>query len=540
MVDHILSRIRDHIVQTPASPALIGASGIMRFGQLGERCAGIAAYLQGLPEGPLLVVGHKDHECVAAMLACSFVGRPFIFVDRSNPVKRIERIADIAGGHLALVASSDIPLSKVKCVDLRKIGSLPVKDIPTDSVSDSELFYIVFTSGSTGEPKGVAVTRRNFAAFDSWYGPLRHTHGGGGAHVNHASLAFDMGMLDLWPTLATGAPIILLDHRNNVFTHKNMQLLSKSCVTTPASWFSTPSLLQIMCTDRKFCTGSFPQLKCFFVGGELVQKSLIRDLWCRFPKADIFHAYGPTEVTCVTHAKALKPSDLDVDDLLPLGPALAPNTMHIVKSDGRLAAVNEPGELVLSGPQVAKGYLPSDHPHNVSFCLFQGEPSYRTGDLAHFDPSGHLILQGRIDRQVKWNGNRIELDEIERVACLFPGVLQARCVPISKGGRVANIVLFLQVSDEHDIKRDDVMSEMGQMLPKTMVPQDIRLMAALPLTINGKINTAALRAIADPETEQHIKTTPIRTKVTIPLEQPPTGSFDPALSDDVSKEGIPT
>ncbi|WP_299961165.1 AMP-binding protein [uncultured Roseobacter sp.] len=540
MVDHVLSRIRDHIAKTPASPALIGAAGITRFGELGERCAGIAAYLQGLPEGPLLVVGHKDHDCVAAMLACSFVGRPFVFVDQSNPTKRIERIAAIAGGKLALVASSNIALSTIDCVDLHTIESLPIQGIPTDPVSDAKLFYIVFTSGSTGEPKGVAVTRSNYAMFDSWYGPLRHEHAERGAHVNHASLAFDMGMLDLWSTLAIGEPVILLDHRNNVFTRKNMQLLSKSCMTSPASWFSTPSLLQIMCTDRKFCTGSFPQLKCFFVGGELVQKSLIRDLWCRFPEADIFHAYGPTEVTCVTHAKRLKPADLDVDDPLPLGPALAPNTMHILKSDGSLAAVNEPGELVLSGPQVAKGYLPSDHPHNVSFCLFQGEPSYRTGDLGHIDPSGHLVLQGRIDRQVKWNGNRIELDEIERVACLLPGVLQASCVPIKKNDRVSNIILFLQVSEGHGITRDKAMLDMRQMLPQTMVPPDIRLMTTLPLTINGKIDTKALRAIAEPETAQSSGTAPARTKISMPLNTPLAGPFEPALARDVSKEGIPT
>lgn len=539
MVDHILSRIRERIVQTPEAPALVGEAGITRYGELGQRCAGIAAYLQDLPEGPLLIIGHKDHECVAAMLACSFVGRPFIFVDRSNPVKRIERIAAIAGGNLALVASSDIALSTVNCLDIRDMESLPIKDIPTDPVSGSNLFYIVFTSGSTGEPKGVAVTRSNFAAFDSWYGPLRHTHGGSGAHVNHASLAFDMGMLDLWPTLATGDPVIFLDHRNNVFTQNNMRLLSKNGVTTPASWFSTPSLLQIMCTDKTFCAEAFPQLKCFFVGGELVQKSLIRDLWRRFPEAEIFHAYGPTEVTCVTHAKALKPADLDVD-VLPLGPALAPNTMRIVNSDGSLAAVSEPGELVLSGPQVATGYLPSDHPHNVSFCLCHGEPSYRTGDLGYVDQFGELILQGRIDRQVKWNGNRIELDEIERVAGLLSYVLQASCVPISKDGRVTNIVLFLQVSDEHDIKRDEIMSDMGQTLPTVMVPQDIRLRVALPLTINGKIDTVALRAIADSEAEHNTRAAPTRTKVTTPLEHPQTGSFAPTLSGDASKEGIPT
>ncbi|MER9408713.1 MULTISPECIES: AMP-binding protein [unclassified Mesorhizobium] len=502
MVDLILSRIRNHMVRSPQTPALVGETGVMRFGELGRRCAGIAAHLQDLPPGPLLVVGHKDHDCIAAMLACAFAGRPFIFVDRMNPVQRIERIAAIAGVTHALVASSGIALSTVTLLDARDMEALPVEAVPSGPVPGSTLFYLVFTSGSTGVPKGVAVTRDNFAAFDDWYGPLRHAHAGRGAHVNHASLAFDMGMLDLWPALATGTPVILLDHRNNVIARNNMRLMSENGVTTPASWFSTPSLLQIMRTDKGFCGKTFPELKCFFVGGEVVQKNLIRDLWRCFPEAVVLHAYGPTEVTCVTHAKALKPADLEIGDLLPLGPALATTTMRIVKPEGSLAAAGELGEVVLSGPQVAVGYLPPDHPRNVAFATWRGEPSYRTGDLGYVDQFGDLVLLGRIDRQVKWNGNRIELDEIEGVACALPYVVQASCVPIFKDGRVINIVLFLQLAADRDIPRDTIVLDMRQALPAVMVPRDIHLVSTFQLTINGKIDTAALRAIAGAEASQ--------------------------------------
>nr|WP_315463643.1 AMP-binding protein [uncultured Rhodoferax sp.] len=518
MVDFILSRIRNHMVRSPQTPALVGETGVMRFGELGRRCAGIATHLQELPPGPLMVVGHKEHDCIAAMLACAFTGRPFIFVDRMNPVQRIERISALAGVTHALVASSGIALANVTLLDARDLETQPLDAIPSGSTPGSTLFYIVFTSGSTGVPKGVAVTRDNFAAFDDWYGPLRHAHAGRGAHVNHASLAFDMGMLDLWPTLATGTPVILLDHRNNVIARNNIRLMSENGVTTPGSWFSTPSLLQIMRTDKGFCGETFPELKCFFVGGEVVQKNLIRDLWRCFPEAVLFHAYGPTEVTCVTHAKALKPADLEAGDLLPLGPALATTTMRIVKPDGGPAVAGEPGEVVLSGPQVAVGYLP-DHPSNVAFTIWQGEPSYRTGDLGYVDQFGGLVVLGRIDRQVKWNGNRIELDEIEGVACALPYVVQASCVPIFEDGRVVNIVLFLQLAAARDIPRDTIVLDMRQALPAVMVPRDIHLVSTFPLTINGKIDTAALRAIADTGLfHQH------GPNATIPLHQRHNGS----------------
>lgn len=495
MVDDILFRIRSHIASVPGAPALVSEAGVTCFGELGQQVQTICSLLAGIEAGPLLIVGHKEHECVAVMLACAFAGRPFIFVDRSNPAQRIEKIALIAGATHAFVAAEkiDLPSLKQLCVSLK---ALPETASPTIlDIAEKTLFYIVFTSGSTGQPKGVAVSRANFAAFDGWYGTMLKQLSGRGAHVNHASLAFDMGMLDLWPALANGSAVIMLDHRNNIHARNNMHLLAGNGVTAPASWFSTPSLLQIMCTDRTFNSQTFPELRCIFVGGEVVQKSLVRDLWRRFPGISVCHAYGPTEVTCVTHVKILTPEDLESDDLLPLGPALAPTTARILRQDGSVAPDGEAGEIQLRGPQVAQGYLPANHPRNSAFGSDEGERTYMTGDLGYVEAGGSLVLLGRVDRQVKWNGNRIELDEIERAAYDLDYVCQATCVPMLDEGRVTNIVLFVQLHSGKSALRDDIIADMLRALPAVMVPRDVRIIEHFPLTINGKIDVTRLTAL---------------------------------------------
>jgi D-alanine--poly(phosphoribitol) ligase subunit 1 len=493
MVDHILCRIRDHIANTPDAPALVSDVGVTSFSELGRRCESFRRSLADVEPRPLLVVGHKEHDCVAAMLACAMSGRPFVFVDRSNPVQRIEKIAAIAGARHAFVASKDIDLSSLEQIDGNSTGNAMAADLPMTGVDGDTLFYIVFTSGSTGQPKGVAVSRGNFAAFDSWYGPMLKQNAGQGAHVNHASLAFDMGMLDLWPALANGAPVIMLDHRNNIRARNNLRLLAENGVTTPASWFSTPSLLQIMCTDKSFNGRTFPELGCIFVGGEVVQKSLVRDLWQRFPVTKLCHAYGPTEATCVTHVKILDQADLD-GDLLPLGPALAPSAMRILRADGSEALQGEPGEVELSGRQVAQGYLPADHPRSCAFGSKQGLRTYMTGDLGYIDATGSLTLLGRIDRQVKWNGNRIELDEIERAAYDLPYASQAACVPVLEDGRVTNLVLFVKLQPGQGAPRNRIIEDMRVALPETMIPRDIRIIENFILTTNGKIDVVRMLA----------------------------------------------
>lgn len=381
----------------------------------------------------------------------------------------------------------DLPIIELEGVPGRPFQS-------ADSiVSDEEaIFYIIFTSGSSGEPKGVPISRHNYAALHGWYAPMLGTVRPAGPHVNHANLAFDMGMFDLWPALALGRPVVLLNHSNNIMPHNNIRHLRNCGEVGPSSWASTPSLLQLMCTDPQFSDVLFPDLRWFVIGGEMIPRPLVRELMARFPKATILNGYGPSEATCATHLHPLSKADAEGDGPMPLGPIIAPSGMRILGEDGREVPAGQAGEVELSGPQVINHYLPPDHPANATLGWRDGRRTYRTGDLGRVDEQGRLTLLGRIDRQVKWLGNRIELDEIERIADGFSPVKKSACLPQRENGRVAGIVLFVQLQPGARATRAEVIEHLARSLPATMVPRDLRFVEQLPVTLNGKLDGRAL------------------------------------------------
>ncbi|MGD9918248.1 MAG: AMP-binding protein [Paenirhodobacter sp.] len=492
MFSDLLSRIRARMQSQPDAPALITRDGVVSFGALERRCAGIRAHLASRPAGAVLITGHKEPACVAAMLACAFAGRGFVFADRSYPAGRIERMARTGATTSALLGPDTSAPEGVPATALDAIaegGALG----PADAVDDAALFYVIFTSGSTGTPKGIPISRANFAALDDWYGP-QLASAPQGAHVNHSSLSFDMGMFDLWSPLAQGRPVILLDHRNNILPCNNVRHLQSVPGLAVASWASTPSLLQLMCAEPRFCADHFAELRFFVIGGEMLPRPLIRELMRRFPEAVLLNGYGPSEATCCTHLRALSCDDLEAERPLPLGAPCGRTGMRIVDEAGEPVGDDVPGELELFGPQVVSGYLPADHPANRAFGQVGGQRSYRTGDLGRIDAQGHLVLMGRTDRQVKWLGNRIELNEIERVADEFPGLSRSACVPQREEARVVGLILFVQPEPERTVVREPLLAHLARHLPPGMIPRDIRVVSQMPVTVNGKTDTGKLLA----------------------------------------------
>jgi D-alanine--poly(phosphoribitol) ligase subunit 1 len=507
MTPTVLRDILTQIRQTPEAPALVSEGGITSFGALGAQVQAVLAWLQAEPpSAPVMIHGHKEPEVVAAMLACMLAGCGFVFADRSNPIDRIVRMLRVSGAaHLLYAGEAPALKGTVSVHPIPRASQMWQADGSAEALAqdaDPEaLLYVIFTSGSTGDPKGVPIRQRNFDAFYAWYGEMLQQIAGQGlapwqsGHVNHASLAFDMGMLDLWPVLALGRPVVMLNHRNNIMPQRNIAALrAERDQVAVRSWFSTPSLLQLMCTDPKFDARTLPELRCFFIGGEAVQPSLIKDLWRRFPEAEVRHAYGPSEGTCMSHVHSLVAGDLRENAVLPLGPALAQNVMRIVDSEGQDVPRGTPGEVELGGPQIVGGYIPADHPANRAFFDRDGLARYRTGDLGYEDAAGNLFLLGRADRQVKWNGNRIELDEIERAAHGLADVQKAACLPVREGGQLRDIVLFVQPASGAQLTAARCGEALAERLPQSMIPRDIRLLEHLPVTVNGKVDSAALLA----------------------------------------------
>jgi D-alanine--poly(phosphoribitol) ligase subunit 1 len=491
MFEDMLQAIVDRVKNCSKEPALLNENGLCDFGTLGARCQGIIDALECAPRGVALIYGHKEVDDVAAMLACALTRRPFVFVDIANPVRRIVQMARITQATVILKSHSLPGQANEIVFDACSIRSRRFKISHVKSY-DRGIFYIGFTSGSTGIPKGVQIGYDNFSHFYRWYHCLLLRCRGTGGHVNHASFSFDMGMADLWPSLALGKPVILLNHRHNPIPRANIRALTNCPGFVCGSWFSTPTFLAMMCTEPSFQESILPQLRTFFVGGEPVPRQLLAKLIERFPGAELWHAYGPTEVTCFTHCWRLTMSDLAGSGPLPLGRVVSPNEVRIIDEDGRELAAGEVGEIELAGPQVAHGYLPQTHPQNNLFRTWENKRCYRTGDYGGLDRDGNLTIGGRVDGQLKWNGHRIEIAEIERVAQDAIGVSEAIVVPLTRDNRVVDLILYVHLRQDVEQKRSAFLNHLSLALPAYMRPRSVRFIDHLPLTLQGKIDRKRL------------------------------------------------
>ncbi|MEX5592635.1 AMP-binding protein [Pseudomonas orientalis] len=474
--------------------ALINQEGTCSFAELGLRTAAIARALAPWAGRNVLVHGHKQRDAVAAMLACISQGSCFTFVDQSNPVARVEKIAQLIRAEV-IVTASPHSLENLdrwpQCVTATLDNGDP-ETLPLEPVLTQPAFYILPTSGSTGEPKGVVVSYENFAAFSTWYSPMIRDGIAHGCHVSHACFSFDMGLLDLFPVLCQGRALLMLDHRHNMLPRQNIRLMSRYPQCPVTSWFSTPSFVDLMLKDPLFGREQFPDLKRFFMAGERAALGLVTQLQARFPGLEVMHGYGPTETTGMTHTFALGQPPEHNGGLLSLGKACGLTQVRIVDAQGHSVAPGEMGEVRLYGPQVALGYQPEDDPRNNAFSHDAFGRYYATGDRGFVDDEQSLFIHGRDDNQLKLNGNRVELGEIESSVCRYAQVIQCCAVPIKHDGKVIDLQLFIQLHEDSAPHREALRQFLAEQLPGYMIPKSIFFCQTFPVTLHGKIDRQQL------------------------------------------------
>ena len=472
--------------------ALVSGRNVMSYHKLGLRVGAMMRALDRSGPGTVLVRGHKEPDVVATMIAATLLDRAFVFAESNYPTERVRQIIDTCDVSAVVNAAPHEDVFPIANLNAFELPAHPMAYDPLSTSEETKVFYITFTSGSTGQPKGIPIRRRNFAALADWLLPfIEASDGAEGACINHASMAFDMSMSDIWPALFLGQAVYLLDHRNNANPHANISTLLRNKDIPAATLCSTPAFLEIMLETQRFNGANFPKLKAFWVGGEEVPQPLLMRLLQAFPKAVIYHSYGPSEVTCVTHCTPIAESDLGQVDTLSLGLAHGAVRVFVDTGDGELRRQGE-GEIVLVGPQVADGYLPAEHPNNANFSVYEGERSYHTGDLGRLDSNGAMTVIGRIDRQIKLNGLRIELGAIEQCAMQVPGITAAAVLPPIGPSNV--LTLVLAGHSLADVDTAAVRANILAQLPPYMLPGRIVIEPDLPRNLSGKIDRKKLSA----------------------------------------------
>lgn len=500
---NLIDQIDNYAESCPESVAHRYRESTLTYKQLKERSDALACYLIdtfGEDRTPVVVFGHKEQEMLICFLACVKAGHAYIPVDMSLPSQRIEDIIQSSQTKLILAPGEIRDRTEVPVLGRDEtngfiqsyLGEVPPKEC---QVKKEEIYYIIYTSGSTGKPKGVQITLGNLESFVGW-GMGMGRFQGGEVFLNQAPFSFDLSVMDLYLALASGSTLYSIDKNMIADLRKLFSYFKESGVSI---WVSTPSFAEMCLADSGFYQELLPDLKLFLFCGETLRNQCAGKLYQRFPQAKVINSYGPTEATVAVTALQVDPEMCAGSEPLPVGTVKEDCRILILNPEGIPQEDGARGEIVIAGDSVSPGYYRNvEMTNRVFFTQVLGgveKRCYRTGDEGYLQ-EGLLYYGGRIDFQIKLNGFRIELEDIENNLRKVEFVENAVVLPIRKEEKVqylAAVVVLNRKIDQKEFQIGQMIkNELKEYLPEYMIPRKIILRDSIPMTVNGKANRAAL------------------------------------------------
>ncbi|MEV5320350.1 non-ribosomal peptide synthase/polyketide synthase [Streptomyces sp. NPDC052687] len=461
--------------RTPDAPALRDGGTVLTYRHLNDWSDAVASRLlaDGLrAEHRVALSMDRCAELVVAQLAVLKAGGAYVPVDARAPEDRRRALIDRAGATAELTAA-DVAAARTR-----------VPGAPAAAPADPDrLAYVMFTSGSTGEPKAVAVRHRDVAALAT---DSRFTGGVCDRVLLHSPVAFDAATFEVWAPLLTGGCVVVAPPR------PLDAALLRGLVRDgglSALWL-TAGLFRLLAQDAPDC---FTGLRQVWTGGDVVPAAAVRRVLAACPGLTVVDGYGPTETTTFATSFALADASA-VPDTVPIGHPLDDLRVHVL--DGRLRPVPPgcAGELYIAGEGVARGYLGRPGATAARFLADPAGPPgtrmYRTGDLARRRPDGTVEFLGRADDQVKIRGFRVEPGEVEAALAAHPGVTDVAVVAREEGPGSRRLVAYVVGTEDATALRQFA----RRSLPDYLVPSAFVTLPALPLSRNGKVDRAALPA----------------------------------------------
>ena len=496
MIKNVIKRI-DEIAEKESDRIAYDYLGKTNtYGDLKKRSNEWAHKLASLPNRePIMIWGGQNFEMVASFLGCVKSGHAYIPIASYSNAERIELIHEVSKSKVIL-AIDELPDINLDGVTVIKPSDVESGDFDIDEanfVQGDENYYIIFTSGTTGKPKGVQISHRNLLSFVNWelndFKLPDHP-----SFLAQAPYSFDLSVMSLYPALTAGGKLVVLPHD---VTQNFAQLFATMPKMQFNVWVSTPSFAQMCFLDKTFDGEHHKELSHFLFCGEELPHSEAAMLKKKFPDSHIFNTYGPTEATVAVTQVEITDEILEKYDRLPIGIAKEDTRITIDKTKNE----NEgEGEIILEGPSVSKGYMNNPEKTKAAFFKADGDQylSYRTGDAGFFD-GNMLFYRGRIDFQIKFNGYRIELEEINFYLNQNKLVRYGVAAPkYSKDHTVKQIVAEIElkkgVKDKYSeqeitkmIREQLAKDVMPYMLPQRFVYKD-----SLPISQNGKVDIKAV------------------------------------------------
>ena len=480
---NLIIRIDHWAAAAPDAIAHLSGDRTLTYDELRRRSDGLASYLTerfGDDRRPIAVLGHREPEMLIAFLGTVKSGRPYVPIDTALPQTRIDQI--VASSRAALILTPD------------QIRQLSFGELcgPSMPVEKNDPFYILFTSGSTGEPKGVIITLGCLEHFISWMTAEHQFRQRAEVFLNQAPFSFDLSVMDLYSSLVTGGTLFSISRDLIENPKKLYRALATSGVTT---WVSTPSFAQMCLVEDKFAETMLPRVRRFLFCGETLAPQTAAHLLARFPQAQVWNMYGPTEATVATTSININAAILEKYSPLPVGRVMPGTKIFIVDENGSELSANERGEIMIAGPNVSPGYAGRPDLTARTFFDYRGLRAYKTGDLGRFHDS-LLFFEGRIDEQIKLSGYRIELGDVEANLRALPTVRDAVVIPVIKSGAAQSLAAFLTLTARTETSdfqlAHNLRSQLGERLPTYMLPRKFVFLDAFPMTANGKVDRTAL------------------------------------------------
>ena len=454
------------------------------------------------PHSRIIVCCPRSAELLICVWATLKLGCHYIPIEPDDPYVRIKYILEDSKANIIITKDkvseklkSYLQKNHITHIDFDLLTQ-QLRHLPTDIISKptnpNDLVYIIYTSGSSGKPKGVMISNQNVFNYIVWFQLLAHFN-----HTSHilfsSQFSFDMAITESLTALAIGATITICDQKTKLNPSSYLSLIKKNQITHIKM---TPSYFQALL--------SYPQqlkqiksLKYIILGGEQISKRNVSTWLKTFPKHTVINEYGPTETTVATTAYEITIENINAySNFIPIGKPAPHASAYVIREDQTLCDTSENGELFISGDHVAQGYLNNDLLTQEKFINLRdlNIKGYKTGDLVRKLVDGNIQFIGRIDDQVKINGVRIEPNEINATLQTISQIKESIILPKKTTNR-QYLIAFVVLKQTTTSKA--IMQVLTEKIPKIMLPAKIILLDTMPMLSNGKIDKQALLKIAD-------------------------------------------